>query len=121
MDGIATFVLPAANDVSFRMGTRGANESVECPVQRLVTTMNQLGHTQLDLLKIDIEGAEYAVIDDMLQSRLNVRQFLVEFHHRVGDRQSLESTRIAIEELRRSGFRLFSVSSSGHEYSFIRV
>ena len=43
--------------------------------------MRDLGHDHLDVLKMDIEGAEYAVLDDMLQSDILPDQLLVEFHH----------------------------------------
>ncbi|GIS18490.1 MAG: hypothetical protein CM15mP120_04060 [Pseudomonadota bacterium] len=43
--------------------------------------MRDLGHDHLDVLKMDIEGAEYAVLDDMLQSNILPDQLLVEFHH----------------------------------------
>ena len=39
---------------------------VELPVRRLTTVMEQLGHERIDLLKVDIEGAEYEVIDDLV-------------------------------------------------------
>lgn len=35
-------------------------------VKRLATVMRELGHPRVDLLKMDIEGAEYAVVRDML-------------------------------------------------------
>ena len=34
----------------------------------------------IDLLKIDIEGFEYQVIDDIIKNNLNVSQICVEFH-----------------------------------------
>ena len=36
--------------------------------------MAKLGHSSLDILKIDIEGAEYDVIEDMLSSGIRPRQ-----------------------------------------------
>lgn len=50
------------------------------PVRRLGTIMSELGHTRLDLLKMDIEGAEFAVVRDMLSSRIEVDQLVVEVH-----------------------------------------
>ena len=45
-------------------------ETVAVPVSRLSTIMSELGHERLDVLKMDIEGAEYAVLDDMLRRYL---------------------------------------------------
>ena len=57
-------------------------EAIEVPVRRLSTIMRELGHGAIDLLKMDIEGAEYEVIADLLACGADVRQLLVEFHHR---------------------------------------
>jgi FkbM family methyltransferase len=54
------------------------------PAKKLHSLMAQLKHTRLDLLKLDIEGAEYAVLDDIVQTGLDVRCICVEFdecHH----------------------------------------
>ncbi len=52
---------------------------IDAPVMRLTTIARQLGHEQIDLLKIDIEGSEYDAIDDMLFTGFPVDQFAVEF------------------------------------------
>lgn len=55
------------------------NVYIEAPVLRLATIAQKFGHKHIDLLKIDIEGGEYDVIDDMLFSGLPIDQFAVEF------------------------------------------
>lgn len=82
------------------------------------TIMSLLGHRRIDILKMDIEGSEYEVIGDMIASGVEVGQLAVEFHHRwpeVGERRTWK----AIRELKREGFRIFDVSPSGYEYSFL--
>jgi len=94
-------------------------EGINVKMQRLQTTMAELGHPRIDILKMDIEAAEYAVIDDLLQSNLDVRQILVEFHHRfesVGKAKTLQ----AIKRLNSAGYRIFFISDLGREYSFVR-
>lgn len=54
-------------------------ESIPGEVRKLSTIMRALGHDHVDLLKIDIEGAEYAVLGDLLNERLDVRQLCIEF------------------------------------------
>jgi FkbM family methyltransferase len=44
--------------------------------------MRLLGHHKIDLLKMDIEGAEYEVIDSILNHQIEVGILLVEFHAR---------------------------------------
>jgi FkbM family methyltransferase len=121
-DGAARFVLPRADYASYHISgknERGADVA-ECPVQRLSTIMRELGHDRIDLLKMDIEGAEYAAIDDILASKALIAQWLIEFHHVVGDRPSLAKTRRAIEILNKAGYQIFSRSATGMEFSFFR-
>lgn len=87
-------------------------------VRRLPTIMQALRHTEIALLKMDIEGAEYAVLEDISSSTALIRQLLVESHHRWRD-IGLPPTRDAAALLRNSGHRLAHVSPSGTEYTFL--
>ena len=113
---------PEAHFVSYSaIDSRHASDSViAAPVHRLTTIMQMLGHKKIDLLKMDIEGSEYAVIADLIASAVPVEQLLVEFHHRRPE-VGMGRTRAAIENLHRAGYRLFDVSWSGEEYSFWRT
>lgn len=120
-DGQARFVLTQAEHVSYHLSTaeeRGA-DTLEAPVNRLPTIMRTLGHDRVDVLKMDIEGAEYAVIDDLCESHIRVGQLLVEFHHTIGVGESLARTRRTVTRLREAGYRIFSISPNGWEYSFL--
>ena len=58
------------------------NESdkvIRAPVDRLGNIMRELGHAQLDLVKIEIEGAEYAVVDTIIEDQLDIKLIVVEF------------------------------------------
>jgi ribosomal protein L4 len=68
---------------------------------------------------MDIEGAEYAAIRDILKSNLNIQQILIEFHHRFRE-IGINETKQAIELLRKHGYQIFSISTSREEYSFIK-
>jgi FkbM family methyltransferase len=120
-DGIARFLPPLERShVSHTMVPRAGcpGSAVDLPVRRLQTLMQELGHSRLDVLKMDIEGEEYTVIDDVLSSPIAIDQILIEFHHRwpeIGPKR----TRHCVEQLRAAGFRLFNVSSNGEEYSFL--
>lgn len=122
-DGEALFSPPLNPDhVSYTLLARPetADGAIRVPVYRLQTIMNRLGHSRIDLLKMDVEGAEYAVLPQIEQSKLEISQLLVEFHHRfesVGWRQ----THAAISSLNRNGYKSFYISPSGEEFSFIRV
>jgi len=120
-EGTATFHAPAdPAHVSFSMvSLPGTGSVVEAPVYRLATLLDRLRHDHVDLLKMDIEGAEYEVLDDLVASGLDVRQILVEFHHRF-ERSGVRRTKAAIQRLNEHGYRIFHVSPRGEEFSFIR-
>ena len=80
--------------------------------------MAELGHDKLDILKMDIEGAEYDVIDSLVVSGIRPRQMLVEFNHRFGG-VGIGKSKNAIETLRQNGYQIYSVSDTGEEYSFV--
>lgn len=121
-DGIARFSPPRNPEhVSHTMlGNNNSSAVIEAPVQRLSTIMKSLGHDKIDLLKMDIEGAEYAVLEDLLASRLRVHQLLVEFHHRL-PQIGARKTKDIIKKLNLGGYQIFSVSPSGEEFSFCNV
>ena len=100
----------------------GARQSgmVACEVQRLETIMAGLGHHRIDLLKMDIEGFEYQVIDDLLAGPVRPVQLLIEFHHRLYAHRA-DETRAAVAKLRRAGYEIMWMSDIGREYAFVRV
>jgi FkbM family methyltransferase len=121
-DGTASFHAPKdPTHVSHTLLASGdvGTGTVEVPVYRLRTIMSKLGHDKIDILKMDIEGAEYDVLDDVLQSGLAVPQILIEFHHHRSG-VTFQQTQSAVTALERAGYRAFSESASGYEFSFVR-
>ena len=70
--------------------------------------------------KIDIEGSEYSVIDDILKSNIDINQILIEFHDRF-DGISKNETNYAIKKLNKHGYKIFKISDSNQEYSFVKL
>lgn len=98
----------------------GNEAGLEAQASRIKTLMTKFGHQQIDLLKLDIEGSEYAVIADVLAAALSIDQILVEFHHRLPG-IGIGQTRQAIAMLNKHGYKIFAVSANGNEYSFQRI
>ena len=95
-------------------GTR----SVACEVRRLATLCKTFDHQGIDVLKMDIEGAEMQVLPDMLSSGMLPSQLLVEFHYNypeIGFDQFLD----LIQSLRVNGYRILDISERGYEFSFV--
>ncbi len=106
--------------VMYTMVDEGASaaEAIDVPAVNLPSITKRLGHERIDLLKMDIEGAEYEVLDNLLQSTVRPRQLLVEFHHRfsgIGPKR----TAAMIARLGKNGYRLIAVSETGRELSFM--
>ena len=59
-------------------GMKGAN-FIEVNVKTLKETMKLLGHSRIDLLKLDIEGCECDVIDQMLDENILPKYLSVDF------------------------------------------
>lgn len=122
-DGTATFFPPENPEhVSYTLLDRPktADKAIEAEVYRLETIIKRLGHDKIDILKMDVEGAEYGVIDDLIASGVTVDQLLVEFHHRF-ENVGIPKTKRAIKALNQHGFKIFYVSPNYEEYSFIRA
>jgi FkbM family methyltransferase len=116
-DGNANFFAPEnPSHISHTM-LQKEGAAITVPVKRLKTIMRELEHSHLDLLKMDIEGAEYAVLEDILD--IPIKQLLVEFHHR-WDGIGFEKTLNAIRLLKKHGFHIFAISPRLEEFSFIK-
>ena len=78
-----------------------------------------LGHNKIDIIKMDIEGAEYEILDSILDSSIKVDQFLIEFHERFSVDGKDKSIK-AIKKLKNHGFEIFAISDTFEEISFIK-
>lgn len=119
-DGELHFAPPRRDrDVNFRPVASAVQGGITAPVKRLSTLARELGIARIDVLKIDIEGGEYAVLQDLLAHGPLPQQLLVEFHHDQ-DGVPFAATATAIAELRAAGYRVFHTSRRGLELSLLR-
>ena len=119
-DGRARFHPPKnPNHISHTLLERGnVDDGFEVEVAQVSTLMQRLGHARLDVLKLDVEGAEYEVIEQLVQQGLPIRQLLVEYHHQF-DSIDVSRTLESIRLLRTAGWQVFHVAESGREISFL--
>lgn len=118
--GVREFFLPRNDEyVSGSLTSRPElNEnSIDCQFFSLVDIMKTLGHNEIDLLKMDIEGAEYEVIRDLLNINIKIGQIIVEFHDRFPSLN--DNSKYIIKEMRNKGYQCFGISESLQEMSFI--
>jgi FkbM family methyltransferase len=115
-DGASSFAPPVRpKEGSYRLGNENG---IEFGCRSLSSLLRENGHTRIELLKIDIEGFEYEIIDDIVANKLDIRQITVEFHDFYPD-ISKGKTRRAIGLLKKNGYRLFH--KRGQDYSFVKT
>lgn len=91
---------------------------IDVPVKSLRTIMRELGHTSIDLLKIDIEGCECDVLDLMLDDGIFPRYLSVDFDLGwTGEKiQNRKRCHTVIERLMRAGYKM--IHHDGADFSF---
>lgn len=97
-----------------------SDRHIEVQSRRLRTLLAERGVDELAILKLDIEGAEYAVLDDLLASGPRPMQVLVEFdelHLPLGP-GALRRVGQRISALCAAGYAL--VGSEGANFTFLR-
>jgi len=115
VDAVQRFYLPVNPEhVSCSItNIQDTSDYFEAPCVRLVTLLKQQNVEKLDLLKLDIEGAEHRVLIDMLSSQIFPRMLLVEF-------DDLTTSRLdnSLSLLRQHQYSL--VHSEGRNVLFLR-
>jgi FkbM family methyltransferase len=93
---------------------QGTGRSVSVPVRRVTTLARELGDTTVDLIKMDIEGAEMVVIPDLLTSGPLPAVLCVEF-------DKVRPLRDVVSLIRRiKGAGLEPMRSEGRNVTFVR-
>jgi FkbM family methyltransferase len=121
VDGEISFFSPASGSGMFSVSGDHQNVTsteTKLQVKTLCGIVALLGSPQIDILKMDVEGAEYDLIEPIIQCPVPIKQLLIEFHHRSGV-GTLQSTIDSVNQLRAAKFQLFHVSETSSEFSFI--
>jgi len=88
--------------------------TVTVPAISLATLLKNNGLSEIDLLKMDIEGSEYPVVDSIVAANIPVRQICVEYHNAVLPGYSRSGTVSSLIKLWRKGYRLIHKDGSNH-------
>lgn len=97
----------------FRTARQRDSASVSCTT--IPAEMDANGHDHIDLLKMDIEGFEYEVLENCFASNLSIKQICVEFHDFYPDISKMATFR-TIMKLKRTKFSL--VHKHRHDHTF---
>jgi FkbM family methyltransferase len=121
-DAVLKFYAPAdPTHVSHSiLNLQKTDQYFEAPCRRLSGVMKDNGHAHLDLLKLDIEGAEYKVLESLIEDRLDVGVICIEYDEIRNplDRGYRERLRGSLDRLLAHGYRLASVEISN--YTLVR-
>lgn len=114
-----TFFKPRYNDNYSEIFSYWTSETekIEFEVYRLNSLMKKFGHTHLDLLKMDVEGTEFSVLQDIV-TQLDIDQVCLETHARIfpNSAELMQNTRKLFHE---NGYVL--ISNGKHEQTYIKA
>lgn len=121
--GTETFYLPKnENYVSgsvVRWDGVNMDNQITVEMRTLNALMEKLGHKRIDILKMDIEGSEFRVIPQILESGCAFFQLCMEQHFRFFP-DGKEKLRDLIKLLNRHGYYIADVSDTGEELLFVK-
>ena len=121
-DGLLKFVKKArasSSQLLSRYEPEKGDKLIDVQMKSVPTILEDLkwGNT-LDILKLDIEGTEYDVLNAVLESNLVIGQILVEFHGRfIPDVSGEKITRSMVSKLSSKGF--YEFYNSNEDYGFV--
>lgn len=86
--------------------------------QQIPRAMQSFGHQHIDLLRLDMEGAEYDVVRTLTRIDLRPTQLVIDFHHHVPP-NTIDHTEQALEALHTIGYRIYARGATGRSYSLV--
>ncbi|MGF1588174.1 MAG: FkbM family methyltransferase [Pleurocapsa sp.] len=91
------------------------------PVNRLSNIMQEMGHAKIDLLKIDIEGAEYKVIESILEDQIEIKIICIEYDECFNplDQNFQARIKASVNSLLACGYSLVCAQGNGN-YTFVK-
>jgi len=125
-DGVSTFHLPTNEEhVSGSLDELDHTglRKIEVEVVNLAGVLGKVGANHIDLLKLDIEGAEYEILFDnrFAEYAHRISVLCIEFHHRWPAYGAIK-TRMACKRLNELGFIcVWSNWATNEEFTFMRL
>ena len=108
-DTVLKFYAPEnSSDVSHSaVNTSDIDEYFEAECWRIDSALEKLGHKSIDLLKLDIEGAEFRVVRQMLELGIFPKILCLELHRA----DSFKDTTLLVDELINSGYCVAAIDA----------
>lgn len=123
-DGILQFYTPEnRNHVSHSLvNLQKSGQSIEVPVHSLKSVLEKLGHTHIDLLKLDVEGAEYQILNSIIEHNISIDTICIEFDETAAnhlDGHYLMRIKNCLEQLRNAGYEIIAKEPDCRNYTLI--
>jgi FkbM family methyltransferase len=92
---------------------QSSGRAIEVSAQTLPTLMQRLGHKQVDYLKLDIEGAEFRVVDHLLAAKALPRVLYLEYHYdrNITPLRNIRMIQKSLSDLYAAGYKVFYQSN----------
>ncbi|MGD8780192.1 MAG: FkbM family methyltransferase [Ignavibacteria bacterium] len=93
----------------------------EAECKKISSIMETLDHDKINLLKLDIEGAEYKVIESIFRSNIFPKILCVEFDeiHNPSDLDYIKRIRKTVNKIKQKGYHLVAVEKRS-DFTFVR-
>lgn len=114
--GIIEFALPrtegwvsgSAANVKNDERNMDFNNKIKVEARSIKDIMAALGHSKIHLLKLDIEGSEFEVIENILKNKIEIGQMCVDYHDHMFDKGDILIKKMR-KNLKKSGYKIFYV------------
>ncbi len=121
--GTEVFYFPENQEhvsMSVNSDLRGiSGKSLEVKMLSFDNIMDKLGIPEIDILKMDIEGSEFDVMESVLESGVLIKQIALEVHdHLLPGKIGEEKLGKLIKLFSEHNYKLIYLSKSGREISF---
>lgn len=97
------------------LNLRHQDDYITAPVKTIQSLMDELGHTHVDLIKMDVEGAEQMVIPNLIADKIQTQVLCIEYDQPVETFSRLAwrcftQSMILTVQLKQAGYHLVHVS-----------
>lgn len=112
-EGTLSFFMPEnKSHVSHSLvNLQKSNSHIQVPVRTIQSVLEELGHQHVDLLKLDVEGAEYQIINSVLAAKIPVGVLCIEYDETASnhlDRDYMVRIKSSIDTLTAAGYRVIA-------------
>lgn len=123
-DKMQTFYFPKVKEyVSCSTHKQDSVGDASCQVEmkKFTTIIKECNISKIDILKMDIEGSEFDVMDQILSSDICISQICLEVHdYLFNDGTAYEKLSWIINLLKTNGYKLAYLSESKYEMTFVK-